>query len=128
MAFNTRIQTRRDAAANWEAKNPVLLEGELIIVTTNAGDIRFKIGDGTKTYKQLPFQDETLYNALSGKADATELDSKQDELTGTSDQIVSFDSNGDAVAQNIASLELITVDDIDAICATNIVMASDTTF
>lgn len=78
MALNTRIQTRRDTAANWEAKNPVLLEGELIIVTTNAGDTRFKIGDGTKTYTQLPFQDETLYNVLSGKADAVELDSKAD--------------------------------------------------
>ena len=60
MAFNARIQTRRDTASNWETKNPVLLAGELIIVTTNAGDTRFKIGDGVKTYTQLPFQDETL--------------------------------------------------------------------
>lgn len=85
MALNTRIKTRRDTAANWEVQNPVLLEGELIIVTTNAGDTRFKVGDGVKTYKQLPFQDESLYNALSGKADTTtvtelwsELDAKVD--------------------------------------------------
>lgn len=76
MALNTRIQTRRDTAANWESKNPVLLNGEMIIVTTNAGDIRLKIGDGIKTYTQLPFQDETLYNALSGKADAADLEAK----------------------------------------------------
>lgn len=76
MAFNTRIQTRRDTASNWETKNPVLLEGELIIVNTNAGDTRFKIGDGKKTYTQLPFQDETLYNVLSGKADTSALEQK----------------------------------------------------
>ena len=78
MALNARIQNRRDTAANWEAKNPVLLAGEVIIVTTNAGDTRFKVGDGVKTYTQLPFQDESLYNVLSGKADIAELDNKAD--------------------------------------------------
>ena len=99
MALNTRIQTRRDTASNWETKNPVLLDGELIIVTTNAGVTRFKIGDGTKTYTQLPFQDETLYNVLSGKANAsdvesiqTELDAKQDALTFDSTPIANSDN------------------------------------
>lgn len=85
MAFNARIQTRRDTASNWETKNPVLLEGELIIVHTNAGDTRFKIGDGSKTYTQLPFQDETLYNVLSGKADASvigDINSILDSING----------------------------------------------
>lgn len=68
-SFNkVRVKNKRDTAANWETNNPVLLNGELIIVDTNAGDVRFKIGDGAKTYTQLPFQDESLYNALSGKA------------------------------------------------------------
>lgn len=68
MSFITRIQNKRDTASNWEKNNPVLLAGELIIVDTNAGNVRFKIGDGTKTYTQLPFQDEAVYNSLSGKA------------------------------------------------------------
>ena len=101
MALNTRIQTRRDTASNWETKNPVLLDGEMIIVTTNAGDTRFKIGDGTKTYTQLPFQDESLYNVLSGKADSADLDAKQDALTGTEGQVVGFDESGHAVAMDI---------------------------
>lgn len=88
MALNTRIQTKRDTAANWEAKNPVLLDGEMIIVITNAGDTRFKIGDGTKTYTQLPFQDESLYNALSGKADS---DHKHDLATTTTAGMVMVD-------------------------------------
>lgn len=66
---NVRIQNKRDTAANWETNNPVLLNGELIIVDTNAGDTRFKIGNGSKTYTQLPFQDEGLYSVLSGKSD-----------------------------------------------------------
>ena len=68
MAFNARIRIKKDTAANWETNNPVLLDGELVIVQTNAGDTRFKIGDGTKTYTQLPFQDESLYSVLSSKA------------------------------------------------------------
>ena len=66
---NIRIQNKRDTAANWETNNPVLLNGELIIVDTNAGDTRFKIGNGSKTYTQLPFQDEGLYSVLNGKSD-----------------------------------------------------------
>ena len=66
---NVRIQNKRDTSARWETNNPVLLNGELIIVDTNAGDTRFKIGNGSKTYTQLPFQDEGLYSVLSGKSD-----------------------------------------------------------
>ena len=70
-----RIQNKRDTSANWETNNPVLLNGELIIVDTNAGDIRFKIGNGSKTYTQLPFQDEELYSVLNGKQDKLVYDS-----------------------------------------------------
>lgn len=66
---NVRVKNKRDTASNWESNNPVLLDGELIIVDTNAGDTRFKIGDGAKTYTQLPFQDETIYNVLNGNVD-----------------------------------------------------------
>lgn len=61
--FNTRIKNKRDTSANWTSKDPVLLNGELIIVDTASGETRFKIGDGTKKYSQLPFQDEILRNS-----------------------------------------------------------------
>lgn len=67
--FNTRIKIKRDTAANWEANNPVLLNGEEILVDTNAGEVRKKIGDGTKQYNQLPFADETIRNLISNKVD-----------------------------------------------------------
>lgn len=43
-----QIKQRSDTAANWTAKDPVIGDGELIIVTTNAGEKRFKVGDGRK--------------------------------------------------------------------------------
>lgn len=61
--FNTRIKNKRDTSANWTSKDPVLLDGELIIVDTASGETRFKIGDGAKKYSQLPFQDEILRNS-----------------------------------------------------------------
>ena len=56
--FKTRIKQRRDTSANWESKNPVLLNGEVIVVDTANGETRTKTGNGTKTYTQLPFDDE----------------------------------------------------------------------
>lgn len=78
---------RRDTAANWENKNPVLLDGERIAVYTNAGAVRYKIGDGVKKYSQLPFDDEPLYNALAeleqngGSASAVEFTLEASEWT-----------------------------------------------
>lgn len=89
--FNTRVKNKRDTEANWESKNPVLLDGEIIVVTTTSGDTRFKVGDGKKTYKQLPFQDQktrdlipsvdsslssTSTNPVQNKIIKTELDKK----------------------------------------------------
>ena len=61
--LNARIKNKRDTSANWTAQDPVLLNGEIIVVDTASGEMRFKIGDGTKRYSQLPFQDEILRNS-----------------------------------------------------------------
>lgn len=65
VTFNTRISLKKDTSSNWTQNNPVLLDGEMIIVTTNAGDVRMKIGDGTSTYTELPFTDEKIINAIT---------------------------------------------------------------
>lgn len=62
--FNSRIKWKKDTSANWTANNPVLLDGEVIVVDTNSGDVRFKVGNGTSTYTQLPFQDEYVLNQI----------------------------------------------------------------
>lgn len=48
--FNIRLRNKRDTEANWEKKNPLILDGEIIVVTTTSGETRVKIGDGIKTY------------------------------------------------------------------------------
>ena len=78
--MDVRIQLRRDTAANWEAKDEVLLDGEKVVVTTAAGQTRFKVGDGVKTFKQLPYTDEALNKAISQKADAASVPSKISDL------------------------------------------------
>ena len=45
-----RIRLRRDTAANWLASNPILIDGELGLDTTNK---RFRIGDGVTAYNAL---------------------------------------------------------------------------
>lgn len=62
--FSSRIQWKKDTSANWTQNNPVLLNGEIAIVVTNAGQTRFKVGDGTSSYTALPFQDEYVLNQI----------------------------------------------------------------
>ena len=50
--LKTRIQLRHDTAANWTARNPVLMVGELgFEIDTN----KFKIGDGVKNWNALEY-------------------------------------------------------------------------
>lgn len=53
--LNTRIQQKKDTDANWASNNPILLKNELIVVEMDSGECRFKIGDGTSSYTELPF-------------------------------------------------------------------------
>lgn len=72
--FYGRIQHKRDTSANWTAINPVLLDGEIIVVVTDSGEVRHKTGDGTKTYTQLPFDDEVVRNLVGNKQDRLTFD------------------------------------------------------
>lgn len=65
--INTRHQLSRDTSANWTTSDPVLLDGEVIIVDTAEGETRYKIGDGTKKYSQLPFDDESVRALITAK-------------------------------------------------------------
>lgn len=58
--LNARVKNKRDTSANWTSNDPVLLDGEIILVDTNNSELRFKVGDGTKRYSQLPFTDEPI--------------------------------------------------------------------
>lgn len=59
-----QLKLRKDTAANWTEKNPVIGNGEMVIVDTSSGEQRFKVGDGEKTFTQLPYTDETLLSKI----------------------------------------------------------------
>lgn len=53
--FDARMKFKRDTSANWTANNPVLLNGEIIIVDTANGEKRTKTGDGAKNIYTVTF-------------------------------------------------------------------------
>ena len=65
--LKTRIKQRRDTVANWTKNNPVLLKGEIAIVEDTDGAIRFKVGDGNKTFSALAYTDEKLKAEIATK-------------------------------------------------------------
>jgi hypothetical protein len=74
MAVQTKIQVRRDTAANWTTAQtaagatPILSAGEIGFDTTNN---KFKIGDGTTLWGSLLYQTDA--SLLSGTANITSL-------------------------------------------------------
>lgn len=117
-----QIKQRNDTAANWTTKDPVIGNGELIIVETSAGEKRFKVGDGEKTFTQLPYADENILSKIknytagdgisisdTGVISSTSGDSGSDvfvvEIDEDNNVITSFDDIKNAI-QNGASLAL----------------------
>ena len=109
--FNARITMKRDTASNWEQNNPVLLNGEIIIVDTASGEVRFKIGDGTKLYKQLPFSDEAVRALISAKEDKVSL---------TENRAVISDASGKLSVSDVTSTELSYLDGVSSNLQTQI--------
>ena len=126
--FNARIANKRDTSANWTSNNPVLLNGEIIIVDTEAGQVRYKVGNGTSTYTQLPFTDESLITNINGKLSLSggtmtgNIDMGGHKLTGLGAPV----NPNDAVRQ--ADLKVVS-DEVDGIISgtTGITLAPATT-
>ena len=53
--LNTRIALKTDTTANWAASSLVLLKGEAAFEILESGNYKIKIGDGVKTFKELPY-------------------------------------------------------------------------
>lgn len=50
-----KIQHRNDITANWNTHNPVLLKGEIGIEFQPGNTVAWKVGDGARTWTQLPY-------------------------------------------------------------------------
>lgn len=54
--IEARVKQKKDTLANWEANPMILLDGEQAFVVNGDGQpVNFKIGDGSKTFAQLPY-------------------------------------------------------------------------
>lgn len=137
--FLSRIQNKRDTSANWTKNNPVILNGEIILVDTAEGELRAKIGDGTKTYTQLPFSDEALKSLINTVAQNAERN-----------VIVGIQKNGTDISVNTSTRKVniivptktseltndssfikgpfLTEDEVDTICGTAATNASNLTY
>lgn len=88
MAVQTKIQHRRDTAANWTSTNPTLASGEIGFETDT---LKFKVGNGSTAWNSLKYsQDASL---LSGTASITALSTTGD--VNASGYLRSFNSSGD---------------------------------
>ena len=64
--LNVRVKHRYDTEANWTSKNPVLLAGELAFSKDKNG--RYKVGDGTSKWTDLPYAYDSDINNVANKA------------------------------------------------------------
>ncbi len=88
MAVQTKIQHRRDTAANWTSTNPTLASGEIGFETDT---LKFKVGNGSTAWTSLKYsQDASL---LNGTASITALSTTGD--VNASGYLRSFNSSGD---------------------------------
>lgn len=96
MAVSTKIQHRRDTAANWTTTNPTLASGEVGFETDT---LKFKIGNGSLNWASLAYQgggSVTIsslmgYTSTATAAGTTTLTSAStyyQQFTGTSTQTV----------------------------------------
>lgn len=69
--YKIRTKHKRDTSINWEKNNPILLDGELVLVDTVEGTLRKKVGDGESHYNDLPFDDQVVLDALKLKCDSS---------------------------------------------------------
>lgn len=57
---NVRVQNKYDKEANWKAKDPVLLSGE-VVFTSDGNDMgKHKVGNGTAKWSELPYSKAEL--------------------------------------------------------------------
>ena len=93
--FNTRIQLKYDTYANWQSKNPVLKSGEvgICVIPAETGAVTaepailMKVGNGAKTWTQLPFVTGLAGDVYSWAKASSKPTYTAQEISGLSDYI-----------------------------------------
>ena len=101
--IKSRIQLKYDTLTNWTASSLVLKKGEVAIAeipsdASNSGltppAIGMKVGDGTKTFAQLPWIQAVAGDVYSWAKAALKPTYAASEITGLSEYINNVSSNG----------------------------------
>jgi hypothetical protein len=58
MHLKNKGKYKRNLVSYWAMENPILADGEIIVVETFDGNTRIKVGDGVSSYGELPYMDE----------------------------------------------------------------------
>jgi hypothetical protein len=93
----TRIQLRRDTAANWTLNNPTLAEGELGLETDT---LLIKCGDGTTDWATLAYVNQIAPGTIS-------LLDNEKFISGTSDDLQMYHDGTDSFIVSINSAPLL---------------------
>lgn len=89
------MKQRQDTKANWAAANPVLLDGELGMVSDDRN--LYKVGDGRTAWNDLPFRgfDGTLAQELGTSANAAiSQKAVTEKLTELSEKVSELEESG----------------------------------
>lgn len=81
----SRVHNKKGTEDFWNEINPILLDGEIILVATE-GAIRLKIGDGITEYINLPFLDSDLRELIDTKLSATFSSEDADKVLGINEE------------------------------------------
>lgn len=97
--IQAQMQQRRDTAAQWAAKNPVLLDGELGLVTDNPNS--YKMGDGVTAWNDLPLRgfDGNIVQELGDSATAVMSQKAITEQVAT--KLAQLDQDWNALKEQI---------------------------
>lgn len=87
-----RIQLLIDTTANWQAANPILLNGEIGLEIKSNNEIAFKAGDGVTAWNLLGYVSFT----------PSEVEAIRDELQAQIDNIVVAASEGGDSSTEVA--------------------------
>lgn len=92
--LNTRIKLKYDTLANWTSANPVLLAGEVAVVSVPTGGslqqvtppaIVFKVGDDTSDFNTLPYASGLAADVYAWAKAATKPSYTVSEISGAVD-------------------------------------------
>lgn len=62
--ININTISKRKSEIDWSSENPVLDDGEIIVVDMTDGNLRLKVGDGESAFNLLPYIDESIIDRL----------------------------------------------------------------